>query len=321
MHENVPGQCIVIDEPDRILIREPEREIYWFKGCHLYPIAGIGWEHPNHAKPMGLSPHAHDASYEISYFVQGSVEWHVEQSTFNVERGDLFITHPGERHGGLDGVMHSCERFYLEVMLPDKGSLPGLSRSETQNIVQEFEAIQSHCFPGSPGIRDAFDRLFSAHRETSPHAPIAARAAMHDLLLGVLRDYSSSVHTGSHIATKNKYSPPIQAAMDWMDEHLATQFHMETVAGIADMSTSFFYKRFLNEAGCTPNEYRTRRRIQKGRELLGNDRYSITAIAHTLGFSTSQYFATVFKKYVGLSPRMYRDQYVQNSLQGETERK
>lgn len=308
MRERPFPKSVVIEEPDRVLIREPEREVYWFKGCLLSPIAGIGWEHPHRAEPMGLRPHAHDEGYEISYIVQGHVAWWVEHAIFDVKRGDLFITHPGERHGGLDSVMHPCERYYLEIILPEDGlSLPGLSLDETRMLAHNLEAIRSHCFPGSPEVKNAFARLFAAHRTPSPYARLAARTALHALLLGVLRDYDAYTRTQTHPATKNKLSPPIREAMAWMEERLATPYSVDEVADVVNMSISSFHKRFLREAGFTPAEYRTRRRIQRAKEMLRREACSVTEVAYALGFSTSQYFATVFKKYVGLSPRTYRD--------------
>jgi AraC-like DNA-binding protein len=49
-----------------------------------------------------------------------------------------------------------------------------------------------------------------------------------------------------------------------------------------------------------------RRRIYRAKYLLREPDRPITAIALDLGFSSSQYFATVFKKLVGLTPGEYR---------------
>ena len=324
MCERPLRESVVIEEPDRVLIREPDREVYWFKSSLLYPIAGVGWERHGHAEPMGLRPHVHDEGYEINYIVQGQVAWWVEHAVFEVQRGDLFVTHPGERHGGLDSVLHPCERYYLEFILPaDSKPLPGLSRKETKMLVRDFEAIQSHCFPGSQAVKEAFVQLFASHRTPSRYATLAARTAMHALLLGVLRDYAAYTSTQAHLttknATKNKVSAPIRQAMAWMEERLAMSYSVEEAASVVTMSVSAFHKRFLREVGFTPAEYRTRRRIHKAKEMLRRDPVSITEVAYVLGFSTSQYFATVFKKYVGLSPRQYRGKFQSRFMTGASD--
>ena len=64
---------------------------------------------------------------------------------------------------------------------------------------------------------------------------------------------------------------------------------------------------FLHEAvHVTPGEYLTQRRVHMAKMFLADSSQSITAIAHSLGYSSSQYFATIFKKLTGVTPRAYR---------------
>ena len=53
-------------------------------------------------------------------------------------------------------------------------------------------------------------------------------------------------------------------------------------------------------------EYGLRLKIEKANHLLNANKRSITDIAYDLGFSSSQYFATVFKRYQSITPGEYR---------------
>jgi AraC-like DNA-binding protein len=77
---------------------------------------------------------------------------------------------------------------------------------------------------------------------------------------------------------------------------------------------SFFHEKFLKEVRLTPAEYLTRLRMKKAKQLLKISKKSITEIAFDLGFSSSQYFATVFKKVTGITPRFYRKQVAPEDL-------
>jgi AraC-like DNA-binding protein len=46
--------------------------------------------------------------------------------------------------------------------------------------------------------------------------------------------------------------------------------------------------------------------VARAAELLRTTRRSVTDIAFDVGFSSSQYFATVFRRYTTLSPAEYR---------------
>jgi AraC-like DNA-binding protein len=60
--------------------------------------------------------------------------------------------------------------------------------------------------------------------------------------------------------------------------------------------------------GLTPNDYLTRRRLEHAAHLLlGDAGKYITQIALETGFSSNQYFSSLFRRYFGLAPRLYRE--------------
>ena len=301
-----------VELPDRIRIEEPQRRVYWFKACLLYPHVGIGWESPDRAESGGMRTHQHDEGIEISYFVHGQVSWRVDDRSFEVRRGDVFVTLPGQVHGGQDDVKAPCQRFYLELIVPAGGEpLPGMTRQETASLAGAFAAIDNPVFPGNGAIGRLFERLLALHgtRDGGPPEPLGlldARTVLHRLLLEVLRCSSRHAQSRRPVEAHRRPSPEIDAALDWINLNLARSFDVPMVARRAGLSISAFHRRFLQEVGMTPSEYRTRRRIEQARVLLVEPDRSITAVAHSLGFSTSQYFATVFRKYVGVTPREFR---------------
>ena len=75
------------------------------------------------------------------------------------------------------------------------------------------------------------------------------------------------------------------------------------------LSVSQFHERFQQHMGLPPAQWRTRQRIARAKALLRQGDASITSIALSLGFDTSQYFRTVFKRYVGFTPANYRKRH------------
>lgn len=301
-----------IERPDRVCIEEPQRRIYWFNACLLYPHVGVGWESPNRAESGGMQTHAHDEGIEISFFVNGRVTWRVDDASFDVRRGDVFITLPGQVHGGEDDVKEPCERFYLELIVPADGEpLPGMTRRETETLAQAFGEIASPVFPGNGAIDRLFHKLLALHNANRPARSdellrLDARTLLHRLLLEVLHCGRLHARARNGADPGRRFSVEIDVALDWIDRNLARSFDIPSVARRAGLSISAFHRRFLHEVGMTPSEYRTRQRIERARELLAHPDQSITSVAHALGFSTSQYFATVFRKYVGVTPREFR---------------
>ena len=84
---------------------------------------------------------------------------------------------------------------------------------------------------------------------------------------------------------------------------------IEDVARRLGYGKSHLYNLFSREVGMTPNDYRQRIRIKRCCEELSQTDDTITSIGIGNGFHSSQYFARVFKKYVGVTPREYRGMF------------
>jgi len=68
-----------------------------------------------------------------------------------------------------------------------------------------------------------------------------------------------------------------------------------------------------------PKDYLVRVRVEKAEELLRQNRRSIIDIAHSVGFNSSQYFSTVFRRYTGQTPAEFRQNSRKASRAGSDE--
>jgi AraC family transcriptional regulator, L-rhamnose operon regulatory protein RhaS len=252
-------------------------------------IMMLGWSRFLEAR-YELSEHLHRGAYEICFILRGSVDWWAEGAVYTVGPGD--ITKPDEPHGGVDALMHPCELFWVIVRA---GQL-------TPAIARRLRVMTSRVFPGSPLVSEIFERLMVEHRERAPDSRAVAETWLNALLLQVLRDHDH--HTGA--GAGGGMSDAVRAAVQWMEQRVDESYRLDDVAAAVGLGLSQFHARFERETGFSPGQYRTRLRIERAKRHLREGEWSVTELAHRLGFSTSQYFATTFKRYTGMTPRMYR---------------
>ena len=69
---------------------------------------------------------------------------------------------------------------------------------------------------------------------------------------------------------------------------------------------SRMFDLFKAQTGRTPNDYLQRLRIEQAQEQLTQTDRTVTEIALATGFSSGQYFSTVFARYMGVSPTDFR---------------
>ncbi len=265
----------------------------------------VGWaifSEPVH-DAENLPAHSHKTAYEICYIAHGTVDWWVEDRVFEVDPGCVFMTLPGEKHGGLHDIMNPCELFWAQVELPHKEALPGLTLAETVALTQKYASIKQRNFPGAADVPVLFKRIVEEHRNPSDYSAIVIRTALIELMISVIRSYELQ---SQRCDTDFRHSKPIRLALQWIDQNLGYDLKIDEIAEQVGLSSTIFYKRFHEEVHVTPGEYLTQRRIHQAKGLLADPAQSITAIAHALGYSSSQYFATIFKKITGVTPRAYR---------------
>lgn len=72
-------------------------------------------------------------------------------------------------------------------------------------------------------------------------------------------------------------------------------------------SKSYLSHMFKNQTGENINQYINRLRIEESKTLLHDTPLSISNIAFMVGFSSSNYFSSIFHRYCGVSPCEYRN--------------
>ena len=267
----------------------PARHRESYESGLLPALPHLGWARPRSAMESGLGAHRHDGAWELCWLLSGRVEWWVGDAAHEVLAGQCYVTRPDEWHGAVHSVLEPCELFWL-----------GLKAGVHPEIDAALSAAQ-RVFPGGPALSGLWWDLLRQHRSPAPPlAQLAADGALRRLLVEVARCAAAS-------PARAQPSPAIQRAQAFAREHLADDPPVAALARAAGLAPSQFHARFQAEVGETPADWMRRMRLDQARRLLADPDRPITAIAMDLGYPSSQYFATVFRRYVGLTPRAYRE--------------
>lgn len=103
----------------------------------------------------------------------------------------------------------------------------------------------------------------------------------------------------------------ISKAEHYMRTHLAESISIDQVAELVCISSRHFKRRFKNATGVSPLSYLQKLRIQTAKEQLENSLDSIEEITRRVGYENSSTFRRLFKRHTSLSPREYRDRFLQ----------
>jgi AraC-like DNA-binding protein len=270
-------------------------------------------------RAVPLPAHRHP-TLELCYIESGMAQWWVERERVNVRGGQVIVIRPHERHGGIGAVHQPCRYFFigLHINLRVTRKFLGLPNGEGRALAARLGALRTRSFAGppelvrhwqsllgvtalagQPGARpaDAVSMGTPVERRSALDV-LRARAALLEILLAVVRA------EGQGAAPER--SVIVQEALKLMEAHLEAPLSLGEFSHRLGWSISHFKARFRKEMGVAPADYYLRRRIEKACEAIAASERTLTDIGIGLGFSSSQYFATAFKRVTGLSPRAYR---------------
>jgi YesN/AraC family two-component response regulator len=103
------------------------------------------------------------------------------------------------------------------------------------------------------------------------------------------------------------YSLLIQQAVSYLSMHYSEPFSLERISEHCHTHPAHLSRQFKKETGMTLTTFMNKRRIEEAKLLLQNELTSIDLISGYVGFNDAVYFASVFKKFEGMTPSEFRN--------------
>jgi AraC-like DNA-binding protein len=276
-----------------------ERRVLDLRPDGLTDVPLLGWYSYSHARP-DLPIHCHRGPLEICYLERGSQFFQVEDREYRLSGGEVLVTLPDLPHSTAGQPSQPCILYWLNLRLPKRGrSLLSLPSKDSGALILAIQNLSRWHFPGSVPLKALFDRLLDIHDDPQTALrTIRLRQAVVQLLLEVI-----------DCARRHAESDRVQRmakVLNTIEGRANEDFRLQDLARQAGLSLSRFKVRFKEETGVSPRQFIVRTKIDVARRRLRTGQEPIGKIALDLGFPTSQYFATVFRRFMGVSPKEYR---------------
>ena len=148
-----------------------------------------------------------------------------------------------------------------------------------------------------PRIQALFAELITTAYGSWPRRVPLAMSQLEQLLLWC-------DHANPH--QQRGVDPRIEVVIDHLGTHLDAKHSITSLARVADLSESRLAHLFRAETGVTPLQFLEQQRIARARELLLMTGRPIGSIADEVGMPDTTWFARVFRRHVGVTPRAFR---------------
>jgi AraC-like DNA-binding protein len=248
-----------------------------------------------------FSPRFEDKNWtSILYIERGNFQIRYETGELIKAKGGTFYYHPplSLKYQTEDKTITPYSMYHLAVDL----SLSNLSLFSSHSA--DLQMVKR--FPECPFVKNApilmiesFKTILREYSMQRTGYLIQIENSIRQILISALR--SGNEQRGIGLIDK-KYIKTIDTFLGKNIDFMGPVEHLFDLMGV---SRSHGYDIFHRTFGINPKEYILRKKIVLAKQML-LDGQSITNIAFELGFSSSQNFATIFKKLTCTTPSHFR---------------
>ena len=162
---------------------------------------------------------------------------------------------------------------------------PRETRTITPLFTDVISASQQHTIPNALAARGAFMRLIAHALDLAQSLP-ASRLD---------RTAKPTIISDERV----------RLACELIESRMHEPLALADLAAAAHLTPTHFSFLFRNATGFAPMDYLRRRRIDRAKILLAHPQSKVESVSHDVGFSDPYHFSRVFRRIVGVPPRVY----------------
>ncbi len=166
---------------------------------------------------------------------------------------------------------------------------------------------------GQIGFQDELLRqiglaLWGELEQSAPAGKLYAQTAAQMIAVHLLRNYTSTqirIKENSQFLTQRQ----VKRVSDFVSANLRQDLSLEAMAEQAGFSPYHFARLYQQTTGESPHQFVLRQRIEKAQYLLRETNASLAYVALECGFANHSHLTRSFKRYLGLTPKAYRQKF------------
>ena len=238
---------------------------------------------------------------EIYVYVSGNHNYIVENSLYELKRGDIVVINPREVHKALPMKENMYERFYILIdehtfdsmyLNPlfqilnkpsDMGNLISLDDKKREEVLDMPYEI-SKCFQNG---RDNQLRAFS-------------------YLLRIFDEINQRISRSPSSEGNTTHTPELlKKILTYVAINTAEIQSITEISSALGLTPQYLSSYFSKHIGTPLKTYIQAKKIAIAKDLLDKGA-DVTGACYECGFNDCSYFIRIFKKYVGITPMAYK---------------
>jgi AraC family L-rhamnose operon regulatory protein RhaS len=279
----------------------------------LPQVSSIGFWDAARDQKWGLDEHRNEG-IEITYLENGRLGFVVNGRSHPLVSGQLTITRPWQPHSVGNPNVGATRLYWLILDLGVRQPHQAwrwppwlvLTRADLKDLTTLLRENEHPVRPGSPEIGRCFAAIghLIESAKTGPLPASRLTLLANELVVSLLE--SLRAQNPPRKASLMLGERSVAMFLEHLKQELGEPWTLELMAEKSGLARTRFAHHCRKLTNLAPMACLQHLRVEQAKQLLADKRRTITQIALDCGFSSSAYFASVFRHQTQYTPREYR---------------
>lgn len=250
--------------------------------------------------PAGWVESKSHHNYDLWLIQEGQVEIQAGKTIHTATVGDLVLFYPGIPYTAMNGNQ-ACRFIYLHF---------DFGLGEQQRILASFPL--SGIIPTNLiGVEaDGLRQIFEENLHGIGMSGMRLKGCLMIVIARILECYGTGTYKGEFLTDSVGHEHAgnlvfLQSTIRYIQENLHRPIRIPELAEVAGMSEKYFIRYFKQALGVTPGQYMFQLRMNRARDLVYTQRYSMQQVASLSGYPDAYSFSKAFKKHYKVPPSKF----------------
>ncbi len=247
--------------------------------------------------------------WEMVFIDSGTAKILADDQTLTLKQGEAYFHKPNEKHNiSTDDdfansaiITFECKSRAIKQIAGKIYTLDEFEKTLLNKIIHEVKY----------GYKDKLNEIYLNKMTESPSAPFGTNQFIKNcielIIISLLRNKQTVLdvkdNTGINVSS-DKIVQSVKAILTDM-LNSASSVNLTDLSYKLGFSKSYLKSQFKKITGYSIIQYYIHMKIDKAKRLLSQQKFTISEIADTLGFSSVYYFSRQFKLHTDMSPTEY----------------
>lgn len=248
------------------------------------------------------TPHIHK-DFEISVILRGEITAVFQNRSFPFKEKGFFVTSPFQSHE----LKSDRNATILSLQVPAAFFASYYPRMNHVDFLSPSMETQDE--ETAAKIRRAMVSLACAFLKKNAYYELKCASLINTLFDRILRTVPYRLLNEKERSALRSKTSRMRKIIDYIDGHFSEKLLLKDIAERESLSLSYLSHFFKDYFGATFQEYLSKVRCEKARQLLLRTNDTLLDVCIACGFSDAKYFNSHFLRQYGSTPKEYRNHF------------